>query len=121
MKGNFSESYHQHGVAVHKENQSITFFFAENPNYTQVGNGYLDFEKRVRKANDNDFVVSGDNTIEGFKLVNNAFAFTIQYARTSISSPTEINTKQVRWTCFDNNEVFNTRIWRFIHILEYIR
>ena len=68
----------------------VNCFFCENLNYTQTGNGYLDSDLGVRKANGNNFVVAVDNTIERVVLVNNAFAFTIQYARITTSSRIEI-------------------------------
>ena len=85
IKRDFIKSYHQSGANVDAENSQIKFYFKENHNFIQVGNGYLEFDKRVRRANNNNFADA-----DVIRLVNNAFAFTIHDARISTSSGVEI-------------------------------
>ena len=49
----------------------------------------MEFEIKVRKADNINFIVATDKTNEVISLVNNAFAFTIHDARISTSSGTE--------------------------------
>ena len=44
MKGDFGKIYHQNGQQINVENQCIKFFFGENFNSTQVGDGYLEVD-----------------------------------------------------------------------------
>ena len=85
LKRDFIKIYHQSGANVDAENSHIKFYFGENQNFSQVGNGYLEFDLRVRLDNDNNF--ADGNLIRLFK---NAFAYTIQDARLSTSSGVEI-------------------------------
>ena len=81
----FIKIYHQSGANVDAENSQIKFYFGENDNFIQVGNGYLDFDIRVRRADGNAFtiVAPGNDVIS---IVNNAFAYTIHDARISTSA-----------------------------------
>ena len=81
MKRDFKKIYHQPGANVDTENSQIKFYFGENHNFFQVGNGYLEFDIKIRKA-DNTIFANG-NVI---RLVNSAFAYTIRDARVSTSS-----------------------------------
>ena len=72
-------------LKIHKNN----FYFGENHNFFQVGNGCLEFDIRIRKPDGNPFtIVAPGNDI--IRLVNNAFAYTIHDARISTSAGVEI-------------------------------
>ena len=47
IKRDFIKIYHQSGANVDAENSQIKFYFDENHNFIQVGNGYLDFDVKV--------------------------------------------------------------------------
>ena len=65
------------------------FYFGENHIFIQVGNGYLEFDIRIRRADGNAFtIVAPGNDI--IRLVNNAFDYTIHDARISASAGVEI-------------------------------
>ena len=85
LKRDFIKIYHQSGANVDVENSPIKFYFGENHNFIQVGNGYLEFDLRVRLDKDNNFA---DGNL--LRLVNNAFAYTIHDARISTSAGVEI-------------------------------
>ena len=85
IKRNFIKIHHQSGANVDVENSQSKFYFGENHNFIQVGNGYLEFDLRVRLDNDNNF--ADGNLI---RLVENAFAYTIHDARISSSTGVEI-------------------------------
>ena len=90
IKRDFIKIYHQSGANVEAENSQINIYFGENHNFIQVGNGYLEFDIRVRRVNGIAFAIGlapgGDIT----RLVNNAFAYTIHDARISSSAGVEI-------------------------------
>ena len=44
MKRDFGKIYHQNGQQINDENQGNKFFFGENLNSTQVGDGYLEVD-----------------------------------------------------------------------------
>ena len=85
IKRDFIKIYHQSGANVDAENSQIKIYFGENPNFIQVGNGYLEFDIRVRRTDGNPFsiVAPGNDVI---RLVNNAFAYSIHDARISTSA-----------------------------------
>ena len=89
IKRDFIKIYHESGANVDAENSQIKFYSGENHYFIQVGNGYLEFDIRVRRADGYPFtfVAPGNNII---RLVNNAFAYTIHDARKSSSSGVEI-------------------------------
>ena len=89
IRRDYIKIYHQSGAHVDAENSQIKFYFGENHNFIQVGNGYLEFDIRVSRADGNAFaiVASGNDII---RLVNNAFAYTIHDARISSSAGVEI-------------------------------
>ena len=75
IKRDFIKTCHQSGANVDAENLQIKFYFGENHNFIQIGNGYLEFDIRVRRADGNPFaIVAPGNDI--IRLVNNAFAYT---------------------------------------------
>ena len=89
IKRDFIKIYHQSGANVDAENSQIKFYFGENHNFIQVGNGYLEFVIRIRRDDGNPFtIVAPGNDI--IRLVNNAFAYTIHDARISTSAGVEI-------------------------------
>ena len=81
---------HQSGAKVDDENLNKNFFFEENLNYIQVGKGYLEFDIRMRKIDNTNFIVANDNTIEVIRLPKIAFAYTIHSSRLSTSAGTKI-------------------------------
>ena len=92
IKRDFIKIYHQSGANVDAENSQIKFYFGENHNFIQVGNGYLEFDIRIRRDDGNAFRVrvnDGDPN-DLIRLVNNAFAYTIHDARISTSAGVEI-------------------------------
>ena len=89
IKRDFIKIYHQSGANVDAENSQINFYFGENHSFIQVGNGYLEFDIRIRRDDGNPFtIVAPGNDI--IRLVNNAFAYTIHDARISTSAGVEI-------------------------------
>ena len=90
IKRDFIKIYHQSGANVDAENSQIKFYFGENHNFIQVGNGYLEFDVRVRRADGNAFAIGLAPGGDFIRLVNNAFAYTIHDARISSSAGVEI-------------------------------
>ena len=89
IKRDFIKIYHQSGANVDAENSQIKFYFGENHNFIHVGNGYLEFDIRIRRDDGNPFtIVAPGNDI--IRLVNNAFAYTIHDAIISSSAGVEI-------------------------------
>ena len=89
IKRDFIKIFHQSGANVDGENSQIKFYFGENHNFIQVGNGYLEFDIRIRRDDGNPFtIVAPGNDI--IRLVNNAFPYTIHDARISTSTRVEI-------------------------------
>ena len=89
IKRGFIKVYHQSGANVDAEISQIKFYFGENHNFVQVGNGYLEFDIRIRRDDGNPFtIVAPGNDI--IRLVNNAFAYTIHGARISTSAGVDI-------------------------------
>ena len=89
IKRDYINIYHQSGANVDAENSQIKFFFGENHNFIQIGNGYLEFDIRVRRADGNAFAIGLAPGGDIIRLVNNAFAYTIHDARISTSSGVE--------------------------------
>ena len=90
IKRDFFKIYHQTGANVDAENSQIKFYFGENHTFNQVGNGYLEFDMRVRRANGDAFAIGLAPVSDIIRLVNNAFANTIHDATISSSSGVEI-------------------------------
>ena len=44
IKTDLIKTYHQHGAEVNNENQRIEFYFEQNVQYMQIGNGYLEID-----------------------------------------------------------------------------
>ena len=88
VKRVFMKIYHQSGVKVDNENSNIKFFSGDNHNFVQVGDGYLEFDIKIRKADNSNFtiVAHGNDVI---RLINDAFAYIFHDARISISSGVE--------------------------------
>ena len=88
IKRDFTKIYHRQGDQLNQSDQNIEFFFGENNNYHQIGNGYLEFNITVRKNDDTNFHYD-----DPVRLVNNGFAFCFKEARlgTTIGSDIEIN------------------------------
>ena len=81
IKRDFKKIYHQSGADVNKENSNIKFYFRENHKFIKVGNGNLEFDIKIRKDDNTNFIVANDNTNEVIRLVNNAFFYIIYDAR----------------------------------------
>ena len=90
IKRDFIKIYHQSGANVDAENSQLKFYFGENHNFIQVGNGYLEFDIRIRRANGNAFAIGLAPGGDIIRLVNNAFAYKIHDARISTSAGVEI-------------------------------
>ena len=88
IKRDFTKIYHQQGAQLNQSDQNIEFFFGENINYHQIGNGYLEFNITVRKNDTTNF-----HHEDPFRLVNNGYAFCFKEARlrASIGSDIEHN------------------------------
>ena len=89
IKRDFLKMYHQSGANVDAENSQIKFSFGEIHNFIQVGNGYLEFDIRIRKTNADPFTSVAPG-IDVIRLVKNAFAYTDHDARISSSAGVEI-------------------------------
>ena len=84
-KIDFKKKYTQHGAEINKENQNIKFYFGETFNHVQIGNGFLEVDKQVKKVDDTNFTNADQTT-----PVNNGLAYTFQDVRLSTNSDTEI-------------------------------
>ena len=89
MKRGFIKLYHQSGSIVDNENSNNQLFFVENHNCIQSGNGYLEFDIKFKKHDNNNFSITAPGH-DVIRLVNNAFACTLYDAGLSISSGVEI-------------------------------
>ena len=85
MNRDFIKVYHQHGAQLNQSNQNIEFFFGENNNYHQIGNGYLEFVITARKSDTTNFHIE-----DPMRLVNNGYAFCFKEARLSTTSGSDI-------------------------------
>ena len=47
-KRDFKKTYQQSGADVNIENSNIKFYCGENLNFIQIGNGYLEFDIKIR-------------------------------------------------------------------------
>ena len=91
IKRDFIKIYHQSGANIDAENSQIRFYFGENHNFIQVGNGYLEFDIRVRRDGGPFRVpVNDGDPNDIIRLVNNAFADTIHDAGITTSAGVEI-------------------------------
>ena len=88
IKRDFIKIYRQSGANVDAEKSQINFFFGENHNFIQVGDGYLEFDIGVRRTDGGPFTIAP--RLDTMRLVNNAFAYTIHDARMSTSAEVEI-------------------------------
>ena len=89
IKRDFIKIHRQSGANVEAKNSQNKFFFGENHTLIQVGNGYLEFDIRVRRADGYPFtiVAPGNDVI---RLVDKAFAYTIHGGRISTSAGVDI-------------------------------
>ena len=81
--------YHHTGADIKNENSNSQFYFGGNHNFNQIGNGYLECNKKPRKHNNDNFLITAPG-YDVIRLVNNTFAYTIHNARISTSSGVEI-------------------------------
>ena len=88
IKRDFTKIYHRQGDQLNQSDQNIEFILAENNNYHQKGNAYLEFNITVRKNDTTNF--HNDDPV---RLVNNGFSFCFKEAclSTSLGSDIEIN------------------------------
>ena len=75
IKRSFSEIYHQQGANPDSPDKIIDLIFADNSNFYQIGNAYLQFLSL--KKNGGPF--EGDKT-DTIRLVNSAFAHLLKQA-----------------------------------------
>ena len=73
IKRDFINIYHQSGADVNNEISNIEFHFGETRNFIQVGNGYLEFDIKSRKNDNNNFSVTAPGH-DIIRLINHAFA-----------------------------------------------
>ena len=87
LKRDFTKIKNRQGDQLNQSDQNIEVIFAENYNYHQYGNAYLEFNITVRKNDDTNFHYDGP-----VRLVNIGFAFCFKEARlgTTIGSDIEI-------------------------------
>ena len=82
VKRDYTKVYHQQGANLNDSNENVEFTFAENNNYHQIGNGYLEFDITIRKVveipNNPNFI----NT-DQIRLINYAFAYCFTQATLS--------------------------------------
>ena len=55
IKRDLTKIYHQKGAQLNQSDQTIEFIIGENTNYHQIGNGYLEFNIKVRKNDTTNF------------------------------------------------------------------
>ena len=89
IKRDFIKIYHQSGAAVNNKISKIKFYFGENHNFIQVGNGNLEFDMKIRKDNNDNFSITAPGH-DVIRSVNKVFAYTIHDARISTPSGVEI-------------------------------
>ena len=85
--------------------------------FFQNGNGYLEFDIKIKKANFDKFSITAPGH-DVIRLVNHSFAYTIHDAKISTSSGVEIEQKKCR-AYFYNIEISYTKRWWFIFIFWY--
>ena len=76
----------------------VLLFFLKNNNYHQIGNGYLEFDRTLRKNSGNFNNADEDCSIgEPIRLMNNAFAYAFSIATLPTTGDEEIEqNKHVR-------------------------
>ena len=85
MKRDFSKIYHQQRAQLNQSDQHIEFIFAEDNNYHQIGNSYLEFDITERRTNNADL---GDN--EPIRMTNIALAYIFKEASLSTTSRNDL-------------------------------
>ena len=76
LKRDFTKIYHQQGAQLNQSDQNIKFIFGENNFYHQIGNGYLEFNIRVRQKDSKNF-----HHEDPIRLVINGYAFMLSVPR----------------------------------------
>ena len=94
IKRDFTKIYHQEGAQLNQTDQNIEFIFAENNNYHQIGNGYLEFKITVRKNDITKF-----HREDPIRLVNNGYAFCFKEARLSTTIGSDIEQNKILRAC----------------------
>ena len=89
LKPDFVNIYHQSVADANNENSNNKFCFGENHKFIQVGNGYLEFDIKIRKANNDNFSITAPGH-DVIRIFSNAFDYTLHYARVTTSSGAEI-------------------------------
>ena len=89
IKRDFIKIYHQSGVDVNNETSNIKYSFGESHTFIKTGNGFSEFDIKVKKDNKDNFSINAPGH-DIIRLVNNAFAHTILDARLSSSSGVKI-------------------------------
>ena len=85
-KRDFIKHYYQYGGDVSNKKSNIKFYFGENRIFIQVGNGYLEFDIKIRKADNTNFAYG-----DVIRLAKNSFAYTIHDARIHHHQESKLN------------------------------
>ena len=85
IKRDFTKIYLQQGAQLNQSDQNIEYFFGENNNCHQKGNGFLEFNISVRKNDTTKFHVE-----DPIRLVNDGYAFCFKEARSSTTIVSDI-------------------------------
>ena len=70
MKREFLKMYHQQAAQLNQSNKNVPFIFGEKNTYHQISNGYLEFDKTLRKIDSTKFHY--DDPVRSVKI---GFAF----------------------------------------------
>ena len=115
IKSDFTKIYHHQGAQLNQSDQIIEFIFAENNNYHQIGNGYLEFIITVRKNDPKIFHIE-----DPIPLLNNGYAFCFKEARlsTTIGGDIEHNkfcgqVSSIMKVISNKNDDFFISIWHY--------
>ena len=81
IERDFIKVYHQHGAQLNQSDQNIEFIFAENSNYHQIVNSYLEFHITVRRNDNADF--DDDSAV---RLTDNGLVYAFKERRLSTTS-----------------------------------
>ena len=100
----FTKVYHQQRAQLNQSDQNIEFFFGENNNYHQIGNGYLEFNVTVRKNDTTNF-----HREDPIRLVKIGDAFCFKEARLSTTIGSDIEQKKFCGQVSTNMKVISNK------------
>ena len=119
IKREFIKTNHQSAANVDQENSNIKFYFGENQNFIQAGIGYLEFDIKIRKADNNSFdvaIIAGEANVIN-RLVSNAFAYTIHDVRIPTSTGVAIEQNKLLGPIFTIIRLVTKKMTIYLHIL----